>query len=219
MRSERGQATVEWVGIVLLVAIALAALGRFASRADGQDLGGTLAHSVTCATRGGCVHGRSVSRRSAPGPPRPAAHGGFTAPPLVPHPDRLQRAPRGRPGGTAGPGWAERPTARTVLRWARQKGGEELAERLRQAGGRALAGRLRQAGGRALAGRLRRGLGLAWRRAWLACLLYERARYAFLHPESRFPGHTIPPAEVIRMTNDCLSPVDLVRDWPLLRGR
>ena len=64
-----------------------------------------------------------------------------------------------------------------------------------------------------------RGAGHAWRRAWIACLVYERFRYALLHPESRFPGHTIPPSEVLRMVNDCISPLDLVRDWPLVRGQ
>ncbi len=42
---------------------------------------------------------------------------------------------------------------------------------------------------RELAGsRCGRGAGRAWRRAWLACLAYERTRYGFLHPESRFPA-------------------------------
>jgi len=49
--------------------------------------------------------------------------------------------------------------------------------------------------------------------------VYERFRWAFLHPESRFPGYTMPPAEVLRIVNDCVSPVDLVRDWPMLSGR
>ena len=52
----------------------------------------------------------------------------------------------------------------------------------------------------------------------MACLAYERVRYDLLHPESRFPGHTIPASELLRIANDCLSPADLVRDWPLLRS-
>ena len=47
MRSERGQATVEWIGLVLLVAVALGALTRLAPSADGRELGTTLLHSVT----------------------------------------------------------------------------------------------------------------------------------------------------------------------------
>ena len=52
----------------------------------------------------------------------------------------------------------------------------------------------------------------------MLCLGYERARYGFLHPEVRFPHVPIPLSEDLRMVNDCLSPVDLVRDWDLIRG-
>jgi hypothetical protein len=65
----------------------------------------------------------------------------------------------------------------------------------------------------------RRGFVRVWQRAWIACLFYERIRYNLLHPESRIPGHRIPASEVLRMLDDCISPVDLVRDWPLLDGR
>ena len=44
---ERGQATVEWIGILLLVALALAALARVAPQSDGHALATTLAHSIT----------------------------------------------------------------------------------------------------------------------------------------------------------------------------
>lgn len=182
MRSERGQATVEWIGIVLLVALALAGLSRFAPRAEGQDLGATLAHSVTCAARDSCrrcaardgcrhaqVVGISSGRRTEYLPPGREA---FTAPPLVPHARQI------------------RPATRPRLPSLRE-----------------------------LAPRLRRGAGDAWRRAWIACLVYERFRYAFLHPESRFPGHTIPLSELLRILNDCISPADLVRDWPAMSGR
>jgi hypothetical protein len=182
MASERGQATVEWIGIVLLVALALAALGRFAPRAHGEELGVTLAHSVTCAARDGC----GVQRG-----PRPLQRG-FTPPPLLP--------PRADVGGG---GRLRLPSARTLV----------------DRGRRRLADRVGRADERALVKRLRRGTGTAWRRAWIACLVYERFRYAFMHPESRFPGHVIPPSEVLRMANDCISPLDLVRDWPALRRR
>lgn len=192
MPGERGQATVEWIGIVLLVALALAALGRFAPRAHGEELGVTLAHSVTCAARDGCGREESASGiRTASSRSRPVQRG-FTPPPLLPH--RADAAAGGRLG---------LPSARTLL----------------QRGRRRLANRLGRAGERALVDRLRRGTGTAWRRAWIACLIYERFRYAFMHPESRFPGHVIPPSEVLRMANDCISPLDLVRDWPALRGR
>ncbi|SRR6266540_6153877 len=174
MRSERGQASVEWIGIVLLLAIALAALARFAPRADGRSLATTLVGSVTYAAQRTDrpepqVVGMRSGKRDDSAPPEREA---FVVPPLIPRPGQA----RPRPG-------LRLPEAPGLLR------------------------------------RARRGVGLAWRRAWLGCLAYERARWAFLHPESRFPGYTIPRSELLRIANDCISPVDLVRDWPLLRGR
>ncbi len=55
---------------------------------------------------------------------------------------------------------------------------------------------------------------MLWRRAWFACLVYERTRYAFRHPESRFPGYTLPYGVALRMINSCVSPVDLLSDLP-----
>ena len=52
----------------------------------------------------------------------------------------------------------------------------------------------------------------------MLCLGYERVRYGFLNPEIRFPHASIPYSEQLRIANDCLSPVDLVRDWDLIRG-
>jgi len=57
MRGERGQTTVEWTGLVLLVALALGALLTAGPRVDGRSFGGFLAHSVVCAARGGCDDG------------------------------------------------------------------------------------------------------------------------------------------------------------------
>ena len=52
----------------------------------------------------------------------------------------------------------------------------------------------------------------------MLCLGYERVRYGFLNPEIRFPNASVPYSEQLRIANDCLSPVDLVRDWDLIRG-
>jgi hypothetical protein len=57
MRSERGQTTVEWTGLVLLVALGLAAIVAVGPRVDGRSFGGFLAHSLVCAVRGGCDRG------------------------------------------------------------------------------------------------------------------------------------------------------------------
>jgi hypothetical protein len=47
MRSEGGQATVEWVGVVLLVALSLGALLSLATRVDGRALGVLISQRVT----------------------------------------------------------------------------------------------------------------------------------------------------------------------------
>jgi hypothetical protein len=164
MRGERGQASVEWIGLLLLVAVAVAALTHFAPRADGRDMAATVLAPTKCAARGGC---RPVARPSARAPARQAG-----VPFLVP-------PARGLPS--------------LELRRLRP-----AADLTRQA---------------------RRGFVRVWQRAWIACLFYERIRYNLLHPESRIPGHRIPASEILRMLNDCISPVDLVRDWPLLDGR
>ena len=79
VRAQTGQTTVEWTGLVLLVALALGALLTVGPRVDGRSFGGFLAHSITCAARGGCTVGRddlarvhgaedaALLRRFAPG--------------------------------------------------------------------------------------------------------------------------------------------------------
>jgi hypothetical protein len=145
MRGEHGQATIEWTALLLLVALALVALSQLASKADGQELGTTLAHSVTA----------SAKRADRPSPVPPGAD----RPILATAPVRLPKLP-------------------------------------------------------ASLGRTRRGVGALWRKAWFACLVYERTRYAFRHPESRIPGYTLPYGTALRMINNCVSPVDLLRDLP-----
>jgi hypothetical protein len=51
MASERGQATIEWTGLVLLVGLSLAALAAFGPRVDGRSFGGVIAHAIVCAVR------------------------------------------------------------------------------------------------------------------------------------------------------------------------
>jgi hypothetical protein len=68
MRGESGQASVEWIGFVLLLALGMATLVRFAPRADAEALGAELLHAIRCAARGGCEapqHGRAAAD---PGP-------------------------------------------------------------------------------------------------------------------------------------------------------
>lgn len=54
---EAGQASVEWVALVLVAALALGGLAAFAPRVDGRSFGGFLAHRVVCAARSGCDDG------------------------------------------------------------------------------------------------------------------------------------------------------------------
>lgn len=83
MRRERGQATVEWIGLVLgvaLIMVALLAGGRDAAKGEsGRGLGAALAKRITCAVRGECAReaggageerGPSQLRGQAGGGPR-----------------------------------------------------------------------------------------------------------------------------------------------------
>jgi hypothetical protein len=55
VRSQRGQAALEWVGLVLLVCLACgAAIAAGAGAIDGRPLGAELARALVCAVRGDC---------------------------------------------------------------------------------------------------------------------------------------------------------------------
>ncbi len=65
MRCERGQATIEWVGLVLLASLALGALAAAVPAVDGRSLGGSLAHRMACAARGcPCDDGQAAAERA-----------------------------------------------------------------------------------------------------------------------------------------------------------
>lgn len=68
MRCERGQGTIEWVGLVLLAALLLGGVAATAaSDVDGRSFGGFLAHRLVCAVRGGCDDGdRALTRTYGP---------------------------------------------------------------------------------------------------------------------------------------------------------
>src|SRR4051794_28076981 len=57
MRSESGQATVEWTAAVLVVALALGAAIAFLPVIDGRSFGSWLARQILCAFQGGCAVG------------------------------------------------------------------------------------------------------------------------------------------------------------------
>jgi hypothetical protein len=82
MRSgERGQASVEWVGLLLLVSLALAAALAFVPAFDGRPLGAALARALVCAVKRGC-DAEHVALRNAYGE-RDAALVRANAPNLV----------------------------------------------------------------------------------------------------------------------------------------
>jgi hypothetical protein len=55
VRRERGQAALEWVGLVLLIGLACgAAVAAGAGAVDGRPLGAELARALVCAVRGDC---------------------------------------------------------------------------------------------------------------------------------------------------------------------
>src|SRR3954468_20672715 len=60
MAYERGQASVEWMALVLLVALVLGALVAFVPVVDGRSLGSSLAHAIVCAARGDCDRGNDA---------------------------------------------------------------------------------------------------------------------------------------------------------------
>ena len=110
MGSEHGQATVEWTGLVLLVAVALGALLALAPSVDGRSLGASVAHAITCAARGGCAEaGRS------PAPPRSASGPVGLGVPPAPPARAAPPSPGASPPGTAEKGRAM-PGARDAVK-------------------------------------------------------------------------------------------------------
>lgn len=64
MDSERGQASVEWIGLLLVVSIALAAALAFVPSVDGRPLGASLIRALVCAVRGDCGEEGVALRRA-----------------------------------------------------------------------------------------------------------------------------------------------------------
>jgi hypothetical protein len=89
MDSERGQASVEWVALLLLVALGMGGLIAFAPQVDGRSLGGLLAHRITCAAARDCEGDGEAGPR--PGPSRREA---ASIAPVAPVTTRIRGRPR-----------------------------------------------------------------------------------------------------------------------------
>jgi hypothetical protein len=194
MGSERGQAIVEWIGLLMLVTMALLALARAAPKADDRSLGITLASAITTTAK----HAGSAGARA-----------GEVA--------RLGTRPDARPDASRSalpdaPRLALPDAPRLALPDARQL--FALADPLRAG---VLPGlRLPRPGA---GGRVVRGARGLWRRAWFACLVWERVKYSLLHPEARVPGYSFPYDVVLKTVTRCVSPVDVFRDVGQLEQR
>src|SRR4051794_41344038 len=57
MGCERGQASVEWGGLLLLVSLVFGALVAVVPAVDGRSFGSYLAHAILCSMRSGCRGG------------------------------------------------------------------------------------------------------------------------------------------------------------------
>lgn len=64
MRCERGQATIEWVGLVLLASLVLGALATVVPVIDGRSFGGFLSHRIFCTIQGRCDPGQAELARA-----------------------------------------------------------------------------------------------------------------------------------------------------------
>src|SRR3954453_19017605 len=63
---EAGQASVEWIGLLLLVSIAFASAIAFVPAVDGRPFGATIARALVCALKPGC-HAEGTALRRAYG--------------------------------------------------------------------------------------------------------------------------------------------------------
>src|SRR3954471_1326239 len=64
MQSERGQASVEWIGLLLLISLAFAAALAFVPLMDGRPLGAAIARALVCAVKQDCHDERVVLTRA-----------------------------------------------------------------------------------------------------------------------------------------------------------
>ncbi|MBA2630277.1 MAG: hypothetical protein H0U84_04565, partial [Thermoleophilaceae bacterium] len=64
MTDQNGQATVEWIALVLALGLAFGGLAAGVPAVDGRSFGGFLAHRLVCVVRGGCQDGERLLARA-----------------------------------------------------------------------------------------------------------------------------------------------------------
>jgi hypothetical protein len=102
--AEKGQGTVEWVALILLLALVLGAFLTLRQRAPDTDLGARVAARITCAAAGSCGGGRIAEPLPALGLAAPgAAVLGAALPGGLPPTAPGRRARAGRPVWLQGP--------------------------------------------------------------------------------------------------------------------
>jgi hypothetical protein len=120
MGREDGQATVEWIALVLLAGLLLAGLLTGAPKVEGLELADGLVRRLSCAVRGECA------RETAIGPRRPSAASGPTTPSAASGPSAASEA-----SAASGPSAASGASAAT----ASSPAGPALAGHRPSAGG------------------------------------------------------------------------------------
>jgi hypothetical protein len=214
MVCERGQATIEWTGLALLVAIVLGALATLAPRVDGRGLGATVAHAITCAARGGCaaelVPGNAGAGLRSGRPEEAAAEARSTAaePGKAAADPRTAADPR---NAAAQPGNA----AADPRNAAAQPGNAAADPRnapptTRASPGPGVARPPAPADRAAAASQALRGVRQVARKVWIVCLGYRRYLYERDHP--RVAAEPMPLEEAVGIANECLNPVGFLSD-------
>jgi hypothetical protein len=114
MRGERGQASIEWIGAVMLVALTLGAAMRIAGRIEPATLAIPLLKAPVCAAKGNCGEREQARGGRAEVPPAQL----ITLPPLVPVPPSAAAPAKPRPAG-AGRDWRRVARRTGGLLWRR----------------------------------------------------------------------------------------------------
>jgi hypothetical protein len=205
MHAESGQATVEWVALVLLAALVLTAAAAFSWPERDRELGTVLAERITRSARlPAAAPGRLAvpAPMAAPAPvavPAPVAAPGplaAPAPALAPRPqERAARAPAAPPTAARAPTPAARAPAPVAQ--ARAPAAPAPDRPARPPGPKAVD-----------AFRRLRGLAGVAKHAWIICLGYRRWRHELEHP--RAPTEPLPLGVALRIANDCLNPYNFL---------